>query len=104
MTEDSLYLIWSFEHGAWWGPGRWGYTPHVDQAGRYGKAEADDIVDRANRYSKTVNEVAVPAAEAGAMSKFPSFTCPTCGWVSYNLQDILNRYCGHCHEFKDDQR
>jgi transcription elongation factor Elf1 len=28
-----------------------------------------------------------------------TFTCPECGAVSYNPGDILNRYCGACHEF-----
>lgn len=30
------------------------------------------------------------------------FACPTCGWVSYNLNDVRERYCGHCHTFADD--
>lgn len=29
----------------------------------------------------------------------PHFTCPQCGAVSYNPNDILNRYCGRCHVF-----
>lgn len=32
----------------------------------------------------------------------PSFTCPRCGAVSYNPNDIANRYCGRCHVFVDD--
>jgi hypothetical protein len=31
-----------------------------------------------------------------------SFTCPLCKAVSYNLNDIVNRYCGRCHVFVDD--
>lgn len=31
-----------------------------------------------------------------------SITCPRCGWVSYNANDIRERYCGHCHVFLDD--
>ncbi len=27
------------------------------------------------------------------------FTCPKCGEVSYNPNDVKNRYCGACHEF-----
>jgi len=37
------FLIWSHEHGAWWGPGRSGYVNSVAQAGRYSHAEAIDI-------------------------------------------------------------
>jgi ribosomal protein S27AE len=29
----------------------------------------------------------------------PSFTCPKCGAVSYNPNDVENRYCGACHLF-----
>jgi hypothetical protein len=29
----------------------------------------------------------------------PSFTCPKCGAVSYNPNDVRERYCGACHEF-----
>ena len=31
-----------------------------------------------------------------------NFTCPLCGAVSYNSNDISNRYCGRCHRFVDD--
>jgi hypothetical protein len=33
------------------------------------------------------------------MSETPSFTCPTCSRVSYNENDIENRYCVACHCF-----
>jgi ribosomal protein S27AE len=32
----------------------------------------------------------------------PSFVCPRCAAVSYNLNDIRERYCGRCHVFFDD--
>ena len=25
--------------------------------------------------------------------------CLTCGWHSFNPNDIAQRYCGHCHQF-----
>jgi hypothetical protein len=55
------WLIWSNEHGAWWKPGRNGYTRELAQAGRYGKAEADEIVAQANQYCEPgiCNEVAM---------------------------------------------
>jgi len=30
--------------------------------------------------------------------------CLRCGWKSYNLYDILERYCGCCHRFHEDRR
>lgn len=30
----------------------------------------------------------------------PAYTCPSCGHVSYNANDIGNRYCGACHKFE----
>lgn len=31
----------------------------------------------------------------------PSFTCPDCGAVSYNANDIREQYCGRCHTFPE---
>lgn len=42
-----VYLIWSVEHGAWWGPARRGYVGQVSQAGRYTGAEATAIAAHA---------------------------------------------------------
>ena len=40
----SDYVIWSFEHQAWWAPNRCGYTAKLDEAGRYKRDEAASIV------------------------------------------------------------
>jgi hypothetical protein len=32
----------------------------------------------------------------------PAFKCSRCGAVSYNINDIRERYCGRCHVFIDD--
>jgi hypothetical protein len=72
------YVIWSFEHAAWWGPRRMGYTEALAAAGRYTKAEADRIVAHAN-IIKT-NEQALPLSEAvewGPPTKLGS--CCACG-------------------------
>jgi hypothetical protein len=52
------YVIWSIEHGAWWRPGRSGYTPRVTSAGCYDQTEAEAILARANFVR--VNECAIP--------------------------------------------
>jgi ribosomal protein S27AE len=33
-----------------------------------------------------------------------SFTCPDCGKESFNVNDVVNRYCGKCHVFTEDKR
>jgi hypothetical protein len=45
-----MYIIWSEEHGAWWGPGEHGYTRSLRSAGRYSKEHAEEIVRDANVY------------------------------------------------------
>lgn len=45
MTET--YLIWSHEHGAWWGPGGHDYVRSLARAGRYTHVQALDICTRA---------------------------------------------------------
>jgi len=36
----TVYLIWSNEHRAWWGPDSRGYVRGVKQAGSYSRKEA----------------------------------------------------------------
>jgi hypothetical protein len=64
MTSLDEYVIWSFEHRAWWRPGEMGYTESVFEAGLYTKAQADRIVTKANRYAPRQNEQAVLRATA----------------------------------------
>lgn len=40
------YLIWSFEHKAWWGPNERGYVDDLGAAGRYTQSKAGHIVTR----------------------------------------------------------
>lgn len=35
------------------------------------------------------------------MSSQPSIQCPSCGRVSFNLNDIRERYCGNCSQYHD---
>ena len=30
-----------------------------------------------------------------------SYACPRCGAVSYNPNDVANKYCGQCHLFEN---
>ncbi|MGH3518829.1 MAG: hypothetical protein ACRDQ7_15705 [Haloechinothrix sp.] len=47
MSETVKYLIWSNQHTGWWRPRHHGYTLMIEEAGRYDKAEAEEIVARA---------------------------------------------------------
>lgn len=42
------FLIWSLEHTAWWAPDKMGYTTVLQQAGRYTRNQADEILEDAN--------------------------------------------------------
>jgi len=42
--EKMKYVIWSYEHNAWWAPNHSGYTTELQQAGRYSAEEAGAIV------------------------------------------------------------
>jgi hypothetical protein len=44
------YVIWSEEHGAWWRPGKAGYTRRLEEAGRYSVQEATQIEMEANEH------------------------------------------------------
>lgn len=60
--NGELYLVWSIEHHAWWGPDYRGYTLNLEDAGRYTAAEALAIQANANKYEHLdhPNEVAWP--------------------------------------------
>lgn len=34
------------------------------------------------------------------VSQAPFYLCPECGAKSYNPYDIVQRYCGGCHQFE----
>lgn len=40
ILTDNVWLVWSHEHGGWWKPSDWGYTPRAEEAGRYSYRDA----------------------------------------------------------------
>lgn len=36
------------------------------------------------------------------MADQATYTCPHCGAVSYNPNDLAEQYCGRCHRFARD--
>ena len=58
------FVIWSWEHDAWWGPDECGYVSDLKAAGRYSLSDAGRIAAGSH-----VEEVAIQesvAAERGA--------------------------------------
>jgi hypothetical protein len=65
------YLIWSHEHGGWWGPERCGYGQSISKAGRYSREEAIQICTRAipgtSTYLGALPELPVRVADVEAL-------------------------------------
>lgn len=66
------YVIWSFEHRAWWRPGRWGYTDDLEQAGRYTRREAEAIVADANIVQEHERALSLEAARRDGIPRRPA--------------------------------
>lgn len=49
MTDTTVFLIWSHEHGMWWRPNSAGYTNYVHEAGQYTEDESADFCSAATR-------------------------------------------------------
>jgi hypothetical protein len=64
VSSEEPWVVWSFEHDGWWGPGRFGYVRELAEAGHYTREEAQRIERQANEYTPVVNERALPLAEA----------------------------------------
>jgi hypothetical protein len=66
MIDNAPWVVWSFEHDAWWAPGRLGYVQDLAAAGRYTKLEAIEIERHANQYLRdgVIREQALPLAQA----------------------------------------
>lgn len=76
------HLIWSNEHGGWWGPGRRGYVRIIALAGRYHPDVAAQICADANEYlpkGQEPNEVAVVAPECMELISPESSASPDAG-------------------------
>jgi hypothetical protein len=48
QKENDYYIIYSFEHSAWWKKARHGYSRYLNQAGVYTFEEAKEICQNAN--------------------------------------------------------
>lgn len=60
--------------------------------------EAQREFDEAIAYIEH-EKVAAALIPSNMTSRSPSFTCPKCGMVSHNPNDVLEGYCGNCHKY-----
>ena len=58
--------------------------------------------DKPGHYAVTVGEETSFDSES-VHDSLPSYACPVCKMVSFNHNDIVNRYCGQCHKFEADR-
>lgn len=63
MAEQELYLVWSNEHRAWWGPAFRGYVPGLGAAGRYPRNVALGICRQALPTGDRLAEIPVRLAD-----------------------------------------
>lgn len=40
MENHAAWVVWSFEHQGWWRPKAEGYTPDLEEAGKFSRVEA----------------------------------------------------------------
>lgn len=55
------------------------------------------------QYRTTVESMLTPAeGPYTVLDHGHAIRCNTCGKTSWNSNDVLQRYCGHCHRFHED--
>lgn len=55
-------------------------------------------IDRAAEIQVVLKAPPVQPLQSGPVS----IRCPKCGMISHNINDVIHRYCGNCHEFHED--
>lgn len=81
-AEIEYYLIWSVEHGAWWGPSCVGYVPGIAQAGRFPRDVALMLCLKA---------IPGTAARMGALPELPVPLRDVLAFTSAYLAEFPNR-------------
>ena len=64
LLTGKLWLVWSNEHRAWWGPNNSGYDTDIASAGRYTLEDAQkNCVARSQRKGRNPTELIQPSPE-----------------------------------------
>jgi hypothetical protein len=87
MAEHPDYVIWSIEHGAWWAPDAMGYVWTLKGAGRYTRAEAEQIVRSANIVS--FNECMIPVTALEVAPELLDLLQRTVRYCPVEVQDLV---------------
>jgi hypothetical protein len=83
VKANDAWLVWSFEHDAWWAANSCGYTTGLLNAGVYSEAEAKEI-EAGSTYGKTRRE------EARSLASVLDAEAQK-GWNSPKVLDLLQR-------------
>lgn len=92
-TREKIWLIYSREHNAWWGPNHCGYVLESDGAGRYTKDEADKICADACRGRGACGDDGVPEF---------AMLAPASADEAERMREALEKISGYSNEFIDD--
>ena len=103
------FLIWSYEHKAWWLPGSSGYTESIEDAGVYMAQYLDDTVDGYPSslpipHGKTVRSTDIPSLGSTPelrtiQTKGRTMICPICNtdtgeWIDEDTGQVACDMCG----------
>lgn len=81
MHLSDVYLIWSNEHGGWWGPGRRGYSTGIIGAGEYTRDEAIEICRDALPTAQHIGRISeIPVRREDVMEALEAGLAPSVIW------------------------
>jgi rubrerythrin len=76
-------------------------NPNDGRTGQKGRVTAVSFAEHEHDIDPISYRCRICGIDEIDLYKRRGFICPICGAVSYNLNDLLHRYCGHCHRFVD---
>jgi hypothetical protein len=75
---------------------------HAEERARQDPASwSPDAIRRFGEFIALVEAAEARQKDPGTR---PHYRCPRCGVVSFNPNDIANRYCVRCHQFEEPER
>jgi hypothetical protein len=60
----------------------------------------DAMIDPLQQFMRNrLKSIGAPTYVLGEMMERPCILCLVCTYLSFNPDDVKNKYCGQCHEF-----